>query len=297
MLSDRTYMRDDYPRNATSAVTWLISAIIATFLLQFVFLRWFNADHTLESLLALTVPAIKAGKVWTLFTYSFLHSTGNLLHIVANLLGLYFLGRVLEPVLGSRRLMWVYAAAVVTGGAAWVATHWAGGGGVAIGASAGVVGLFIVFAALYPNQPMTFLLFFIVPVTVKPKYAAFALLGIELAGFAFYEVMGAVSPFGSSIAHSAHLGGMLAGWVYVRYLHDTTWRLPRSRRDIELPRWLQKSGKSTTPVAYQVDLTRREDLRAEVDRILDKINSQGFGSLTADEKRLLDEARDLLSRR
>jgi hypothetical protein len=47
----------------------------------------------------------------------------------------------------------------------------------------------------------------------------------------------------------------------------------------------------------QIDLTRREDLRAEVDRILDKINSDGFGALTADEKRLLDDARDLLSRR
>jgi len=46
-----------------------------------------------------------------------------------------------------------------------------------------------------------------------------------------------------------------------------------------------------------VNLTNRDDLRAEVDRILDKINSQGFGALTADEKRVLDEARDLLSRR
>ena len=57
------------------------------------------------------------------------------------------------------------------------------------------------------------------------------------------------------------------------------------------------NAKPATPAAYHVNLSNREDLRAEVDRILDKINSQGFGALTADEKRLLDEAKDLLSRR
>jgi hypothetical protein len=67
---------------------------------------------------------------------------------------------------------------------------------------------------------------------------------------------------------------------------------------IELPRWLRRRRKTTpsTP-RFQVNLTSHDDLRAEVDRILDKINSQGFGALTNEEKRLLDEARDLLSRR
>ncbi len=295
MLADRPYMRDDYPRNTSNAVTWLISAIIAMFVLQFVFLRWFN-DRGLDQLLGLTVANIAAGKVWTLFTYSFLHSTGNLLHVVGNLLGLYFLGRALQPLLGAKRFAWLYAGAVMAGGLLWLATHWPGGG-AAIGASAGVAGLFVLFACFHPNQPITFLLFFILPVTLKPKYVAIGLLAFEVFGFVFYEIMGAVSPFGP-IAHSAHLGGMLAGWIYFRYLHTAPWRSAAARPDIELPRWLQKNAKSPTPPApYQVDLTRREDLRAEVDRILDKINSDGFGSLTADEKRLLDEARDLLSRR
>jgi membrane associated rhomboid family serine protease len=296
MLSDRSYMHDDYPRNRTNALTWLISAIVGAFVLQFVFLRWFNQGSALENFLALTVQNIKAGKIWTLVTYSLLHSTSNLLHIVSNLLGIYFLGRVLEPLLGSRRFVWLFVGAVVTGALLWVATHWQGGG-AAIGASAGVAGLFVVFACFYPNQPMTFLLFFILPVTLKPKYVAMALLALELIGFLFYEIMGGVSPFGSSIAHSAHLGGMLAGWIYFRYVHDANWSLKSSRTDIELPRWLKKQAKAPTIAVEPLDTTRREDLRAEVDRILDKINSHGFGALTADEKRLLDEARDLLSRR
>lgn len=297
MLSDRSYMRDDYPRNSTSALTWLISAIVGLYCLQFVFLRPLEGNRLLENLLELSVANIKAGKVWTLFTYSFLHSTGNLLHIIGNLLGLYFLGRILQPMLGGRRFFWLYAGCVMAGGALWLATHWVGGFGAAIGASAGVAGLFVVYACFQPNQPMTFLLFFVLPVTLKPKYVAIALLIIELLGFFFYEIGGAVSPFSSAIAHSAHLGGMLAGWVYFRYLHNANWRLFGARADVELPQWLRKTPKNAAPAAYQVDLTRREDLRAEVDRILDKINSHGFGALTADEKRLLDEARDLLSRR
>jgi len=57
----------------------------------------------------------------------------------------------------------------------------------------------------------------------------------------------------------------------------------------------QKSGAAAP--SFKVNIGTRENLRAEVDRILDKINSKGFGALTAEEKRLLDEARDLLSRR
>lgn len=295
MLSDRSYMRDDYPRESTSMLAWLMSAMVAVSVLQFIFrgpLAQFNG--VLENLLALTVANIKAGKIWTLFTYSFLHSTTNILEIVFNLLGLYFIGRALQPTLGTKRFLWVYALAVTLGGVLWTATHWRLGGMV-YGAFTGVLGLFTVFACFYPNQPMTFLLFFILPVTLKPKYVAFAWLGFELLGFAFYEVYGAVSPFG--IAHSAHLGGMLAGWVYYRYLHEANWSFRSAKPEIELPRWMKKGPKAQKPANYQVDLSQPNELRAEVDRILDKINSQGFGALTAEEKRLLDEAKDILSRR
>lgn len=297
MLSDRSYMQRDYPRPTTNAVTWLISAMVAVFVLQFVFLRWFNLGGNFQNGLALTVEGVKSGKVWSILTYGFLHSTGNLLHIVGNLLGLYFVGRVLEPLLGSRRFLWLFGGAVVTGAAMWLATHWQLGGAYAIGASSGVIGLFVVFSSFYPNQPITFLLFFVVPVTLKPKYVAVALLVVELFGFVFYEVMQAASPFGSGVAFSAHLGGMLAGWIYFRYIHQANWRLAKATGEEELPRWRRKQPKVIAPPPVQLDVTRREDVRAEVDRILDKINSDGFGALTTEEKRLLDDARDLLSRR
>ncbi|MCC6415459.1 MAG: rhomboid family intramembrane serine protease [Opitutaceae bacterium] len=294
MLSDRSYMREDYRPPQISVVVWLIAAIVAGFLLQTIFLRWFGAGRVFTDLFALSVDGFKAGKVWTLFTYSFLHSPSNLLHIIANLLGLYFLGRELLPLMGTRRFLWFYGAAAVCGGLLWVAAHWTTGG-IVWGASAAVYGLLTVFACFYPNRQMTFLLFFILPVTVKPKYVVYTLLGLDVCGFLFYEIMGAASPFG--VAHSAHLGGMMAGWVYFRYLHERQWRFGRGV-GIELPRWARKraSDHTAAPV-FKLNLSERGDLRAEVDRILDKINSHGFGALSDEEKRVLDSAKDLLSRR
>lgn len=297
MLSDRHYMRDSYDpsRNGgVSVMTWLLSAIIAGFVLQNVFLRWFNAGDFFNSYFALSPYAAASGKVWTLLTYGFLHDPRNLLHILANVLAIYFLGRELIPLLGNRRFVTVYLSAVATGGLLWLATNWQTQG-LVVGASAAACGLLIIYAGFFPHRPITFLLFFILPVTLKPKHIAITLLLLDLAGFAFYEVLGAVSPFG--VAHSAHLGGMLAGWVYFRYVHDRAWTFSWSRRQ-------SKPSRRTFEADFPVDeadepevLPANRNLRAEVDRILDKINSEGFGALTPEEKRLLDSAKDLLSRR
>lgn len=299
MLSDRSYMRSDYEQPKTSVLVWLIVVIVAAFILQMVFLRWFGAGQGFMSAFAVTIEGLKSGKVWTLFTYSFLHSTDNLLHIVGNLLGLYFIGRVLLPVMGDKRFLYFFGAAVVAGGLVWTATHWMNSSSqpyreYLVGASAGVTGLFIIFASLYPNQQITFLLFFIIPVSLKPKHMAYGLIGLDLLGFLFYEVMGAVSPFG--FAHSAHLGGMLTGWLYYRYVHSGKFSFPGTETSFELPTWAKKKSASVSP-KYKVNVGNQTDLKAEVDRILDKINSKGFGSLTAAEKKVLDDARDNLSRR
>jgi hypothetical protein len=121
---------------------------------------------------------------------------------------------------------------------------------------------------------------------------------VDLFGLVLYEIPGSALPFDYIFANSAHLGGMLAGWVYFRYLHEARWRFRAGKPDLELPRWMKRAPKAAGPSAgHTGSVGTREGLRAEVDRILDKINSQGFGSLTPAEKRVLDEAKDLLSRR
>lgn len=297
MLYDRPYMRADYSgRGRTPALTWLISAIAAGFVLELVlFSPWFGAAGAIFDQVAVTIPGIQSGQIWSLLTYSLLHSTSNLFHVGLVIAGLLILGRELEPLLGSRRFLVLYAAALVLGALAWTAVNWRHGG-VLIGGTAGVYGLLAFYASLYPSTEISFLLFFFFPVTIKPKHLALGLLAIDLFALFFYEIRGGALPF--TYAPSAHLGGMAVGWLYYRFVHRVDWNAGSRRADIRLPRWLKRKTKAAIPApSYQVNLASRHDLRAEVDRILDKINSHGFGSLSAEEKRLLDEAKDLLSRR
>jgi membrane associated rhomboid family serine protease len=304
MLSHRPYMRGDYQREKTSALTWLLSAIIGGFLLQLLLgTNWFsNAGNRLESFLGLTLPALEQGRIWTLFTYSFLHSPAFIFHVVGNSLALYFLGRELIPMLGTRRFLGLYGLATLVGGLAWSAAHWRLGSGELIGATAAIDALFIVFACFFPNQPMTFLLFFVVPVTIKPKHIAWFLVGFDAVVMLAYELPGTPLPFDATIASSAHLGGMLTGLLYYRFIHSARWFNAEDRANVELPRWIKRNRRPEAAEAeFEVNLApptpSRADLRAEVDRILDKINSEGLGALTAEEKRMLDEAKDLLSRK
>ena len=82
-----------------------------------------------------------------------------------------------------------------------------------------------------------------------------------------------IRPLSRCIGHGGGCG-MAAGWIYYRYLHELRWQLPSRRAEIELPSWLKKSAKSPVPPAYTVNVSSPGDLRAEVDRILDKINKQ-----------------------
>jgi membrane associated rhomboid family serine protease len=286
-------MRDGYERRQTSIVTWILCSIAGVFVIQNVFSHWLPIG--LEWEFGLSPAGLRAGHVWTLLTYGFLHSTSNLLQVVAYLLAVYFFGREVLPILGNRRFVGFYAASLSAGGALWTAVHWRHPE-LLLGASAAVAALVILYACFFPNREITLLLFFVLPVTIKPKYLAYTLVAVDLFGFVFYELLGAASPVGA--AHSAHLGGMAAGWIYYRFMHASDWSLASGRAQIELPRWMRnRAANSAPPQAYSVNVGDRGHLRAEVDRILDKINSHGFGSLSADEKRVLDEARDLLSRR
>lgn len=306
-------MRDDYARPTTSITTWIICATIAGFILQHVTLKFFpgfGTNRAYEGLLELSVDGILSGKIWTLLSYCLLHSRDNLLHIIINMVMLFFLSRELLPQLGNKRFLWLYGGGVVLGGVLWLATNWTHGGRV-VGASAGVYALFMMFAAMNPNRPITFLLFFVIPVTVKPKWLILAIGGYSLFSWVFFEILG--EPGMGSVAHSAHLGGLAAGWLFFRLVHLREWRTPdRAAPSIELPAWMRRNKKApTTTGAYKVNLSdstgsatatataprSKSELSAEVDRILDKINSKGFGALSAEEKRILDQAKDLLNRR
>jgi membrane associated rhomboid family serine protease len=293
MLSDRPYLRHDYPRERTSVLTWLLCAMAGGFLMQLALgSAWFGSQLALENQFGLSIHGLRQGWIWTLVTHAFLHDTGFLFHAVGVGLLLYFVGGELLPLLGPRRFLGLYFGAIVAGGLAWAATHWRLGG-THLGAMAAVDAMLVVFACFYPNRQMDFLLFFVLPVRVRPKHLVLLLLGLDLVGLIAYEMLGAARPFEQlHLDHSAHLGGMLAGWIYYQFVHEASWRTAvRAKTD----KWTDRPAPSDAPGGSGAPPPR--DLRAEVNRILDKINSQGFASLTPQEKRVLDEAKDALSRR
>lgn len=287
MIYDRPYMQDDYRPKQPPVLTWILVSTIAVFVLQNVFGAWFRSGFFLD-VFALSVPNLGQGLVWTLVTYAFLHA--SLFHILGNMLVVFFIGRELLPLLGARRFAQLYVAAAVVGGLFWLGIGVIGGvGGNLIGASGSAFALLTVFACIYPNKPITLLLFFIIPVTIKPKYLVLGLLAFSIFGVLFLELTG------DPIAHSAHLGGMFAGWLFFQYVHGRPER-PSRKIGMEPPSWFKKKGSGTTTGSFSINITNRKVLQKEVDRILDKINSKGFGALTDEEKKLLDRAKDLLSK-
>jgi membrane associated rhomboid family serine protease len=302
MLSERPYLAGEYQREKTSALTWLISALLGGFILQLLLsAKWFSgAGVQLENLFGLSLPGLQHGWIWTLLTHSFLHSTDFVFHVIFSCLVIYFLGRELMPMLGPRRFLGLYVVATVVGGLAWTAAHWRFGTGGHLGAGAAVCAFIVVMACFAPDERLDFLLLFVFPVTLRPKYIAWFLAGVELLGLWVYELPGAILPFDWNVASSAHLGGMLTGFCYHRFVHNAPWF---NREDRPEPAGQPAVRKAMDPAETVVPPeagagsagTSPQELRAEVDRILDKINSQGFNSLTPQERRALDHARKLLS--
>jgi len=286
-------MRDDYPRETTPFLVWLLSAIVAGFVVQSVFAVWLN-NPAFEHVVALSPAGLRSGYAWTLLTFPLLHA--NILHLLVLVLSVFFIGRELVPHLGDRRMAWLTAGGVMLAGLTWFGMHFNRDGTV-IGSTSILLCYLAVFACLFPNREISFLVFFVLPVTTRPKYVAWLALFVSLCGLLFSELPG--GRFNTGIPHSAHLGAMLAGWLYYRLFHEANWLSWRRAADVELPRWMKRSKKTSAAASptFRVNLNTRADIRAEVDRILDKINSHGFGALTPEEKRLLDEAKDVLSRR
>lgn len=299
-LYDRTYMQSDGRGAAGSVLLWLLGANGLAFVLQEVVSVWFGGQPFLLNTFALSVDSLREGKVWTLVSYGFLHA--GFLHFLVNMLVIFFIGRIIESELTKRQFLAVYFSAVILGGLFFLLTqglgqliHEHGRPAQVVGASAGALALLIFFCARHPNERVTFLLFFIIPLTLKPKWIAWAVLAYESFGLLFRELPGASG--GLNVASSAHLGGMLAGYLGHLITSGVRFRAPSFSTVMEPPAWVGRKDAIQSRVGpTRVNVEKRDDLKREVDRILDKINSQGFGALNEEEKRILDRAREVLRR-
>lgn len=298
MLPERPFKQGVYRRETTSAATWLICAIAGAFVLQFAAdSSGMAASASLTGELSLSRQALASGRLWTPLTFWLLHSPENLFHVGVVLGGLFLLGRELIGCLGSQRFLGVFLGSLLAGAALWSLVNLRSGQAL-IGATAGLYGLMAVYALLFPNRQVGFLLFFFFPVTFRPKQLAAGLLVIDVLALLLVDVLDRPLPF--TYAPSAHLGGMVAGWLYGRFFLEAAESLVPRRTGGRRGRAVSPAlpGRSTDgPATARSCEPSRAEMRARVDRILDRINSHGFDALTPEERRILDEARDLLSRR
>ena len=144
-------------------------------------------------------------QIWQLLTYGFLH--GSLSHLFFNMLALFMFGAPLEQTWGEKRFLTYYLVCVAGAGLCQVLVGWlVGSESPVLGASGGVFGLLLAYGMMFPNQRVMLLF---PPIPMKARTFVIVFGAIELLfGFAGWQ---------PGVAHFAHLGGMLFGWLMIRY--------------------------------------------------------------------------------
>jgi membrane associated rhomboid family serine protease len=296
MLGDRTYMRAPAPRRHWP-LTYVLMALNTVVLVLQLVSRGTALGEAINSYLPLSTEGLRHGYIWQLITFQFLHA--DEFHLFFNLIAIFFFGRAMEDHLGRARFAQLYLASGVVGGLFQVAFAlvWpAQFGGSVVGASAGAFGLVAAFATLFPDRTLTLLLFFVLPVNMRARTLIWISVGLALLGL--------LNP-GGRVAHAAHLGGILAGYLFVRWVAQgrgfrirwTTSPSPNRSRML-VGTIARKRGAWHRAETSKLDsLPPDEFISREVDPILDKISAHGFQSLTDKERQTLEQARSRMTRR
>lgn len=187
-----------------NGVKWLIIANVAIYVLDF-FLSLTMKEPALRFLYLHPRAVIHQFAVWQLVTYMFLHSLGSLWHLIFNMLALWMFGTPVEQTWGTDRFLRYYLLCGVGGGITQVAANMLFGNPdqMVLGASGAIYGLLLAFGMLFPNQEVLFALIF----PIKAKY-----LVMIFGAIAFFGSFSTESP----VSNLAHLGGMIAGFLYIQ---------------------------------------------------------------------------------
>lgn len=216
-------------------------------------------------------PVLVVRQPWTVVTYMFLHA--DFMHLLFNMLGLFFFGPRLEIRLGSGRFLALY---VVSGLAAAVFSIVFSYNARVVGASGAVFGVLLGFARYWPRDRI--FIWGVFPVEARFLVAAMAALSLWQG----------VTGSGAGIAHFAHLGGFLGGFLFLRFWESRSAAArfraraqpaarPMSPAGADLARWKRIDRNGLHPLN-----------REELDRLLAKAREIGTASLTPDERAFLE---------
>jgi membrane associated rhomboid family serine protease len=252
---------------------------------------------------ALSSSVWQSGWVWQLVTFQFLH--GGFPHLFFNGLGIWMFGRPIEAAFGGRRMLGLWMAGGLVGGLLQLGISAAFPNQFSpdvVGASAGLMTFLAIFCRLEPDARI--LLALIVP--VPARFLFYFSVGVAV----FFIVV----PSRDGVAHAAHLGGLLFGWLWVQagyHQGESLWdRLSEAwdrwnqQRQTSRPVSRAAEGKIIKPLFRSAsiptpakELSDAEFMAREVDPILDKIARDGIGSLTPAERQTLEAARKKVTRR
>ena len=263
-------------------------------------LRFVNHDNPIWHLFAASSDGVlREGKVWQLLTATFLHA--DLYHILGNMLFLWFVGREMESMYGSRDFLAFYLSAAVVSTLVWVGFDFAstgpGRGHVPmVGASGAVYAVVVLYALFYPRREVLFM--FIVPIEMW-------LLVVVFIGYQVLLFLNSNGNGNGGSAVESHLAGAAYGYLFKRF--DLRWsRLPLARarrprlrviapepRERAAPRssgptWSGDTASHAKPAATAI--LPEEQLDARLDEVLAKIAREGRAGLTEDDDRVLQEA-------
>ena len=288
-IYDRDYYRDepqgfslDRLTGGRSIVITLIILNVAVFLLDALFARptpvgYASSPGPASLFLGLYDEDLFKPWFWFRFvTYGFAHADAR--HILFNMLGLFFLGRSVESTLGSRTFLWMYLTALVSGSVLWmIGTRAVAEPQMLLGASGGVVATVVLFCFFYPHQRVLLMMVFPVPAWI---------LGMIVIGGDLWGVLNRppIAAGGNDIAFGVHLVG--AAYAYLFY--KTRWELSHL--------WPSGLGSISNPLrrrpklrVHQPDTGADDALARKADEVLKKLHERGEASLTARERKILED--------
>jgi membrane associated rhomboid family serine protease len=268
-IYDRDYAHDQQrPQvrftmpHITPVVKWLLIINGGVFLLTAMQSPLSDAINTWFSVLTVSKSTIFL-QPWRYITYQFLHDGFS--HIFFNMLILFFFGPMFEMQWGSKRFIRFYLICGAAGGilyALLVATG-ALGPGWLVGASGAIYGLLAAAAVMYPRMKVYVFGIFPMPMAV---------MALLLVAWSVFRFIGGENAGGEA----AHLAGLAAGALMIVYQP-----------------WMSKRRLKKSDGAWQRKMQMQQNFQSEIDRILDKVHTQGIKSLTRKEKSILKRATEI----
>lgn len=257
--------------------------IVYNLLRFFLFMGGIPSDSLVYYLAVPASPVALLHRPWTLLTYMFFHE--GFIHILFNMLWLFWFGKLFLQFLSNRQLLGVYLLGGISGAILYIIAFnllpaFSGQAllSVALGASASVLAIVVAVSTLRPNYEI-YLLFL---GAVKLKYLAIATIVLDVISI----------PMSNAGGHIAHLGGAIFGYTYIKLLASNVdmANFLKVFSEIKIPNFSRRSKMRVTYTKEESDYDynyRKAQEQKEIDKILEKIARSGYESLTKAEKELL----------